>query len=82
MATAKKKTTATVTQDAADLHGKLAELRRDLGDHSRSLAANELPNPQVIKITRREIARTLTAINAERLAKKRSATTRKEQDDV
>ena len=54
---------------AVDLHAKLAELRRDLSDHTRSLAANELPNPRVITTTRRDIARTLTAINAERKGK-------------
>lgn len=48
-----------------DLHAKLADLRKDLGDARRGLAANELPNPRVIRTTRREIARTLTQINAD-----------------
>jgi ribosomal protein L29 len=47
-----------------DLQAKLAELRKELSDARRSLAANELPNPRVVNNTRREIARTLTAINA------------------
>lgn len=53
-----------------DLHATLAQLRKDLGDARRSLAANELPNPQVVKNTRREIARTLTDINAVAKTKK------------
>lgn len=57
-----------------DLHAKLAELRQELSDARRSLAANELPNPRVVTNTRREIARTLTAINA--------AKTKKEVDNA
>ena len=53
-----------------DLHATLAQLRKDLCDARRSLAANELPNPQVVKNTRREIARTLTDINAVAKSKK------------
>ncbi|MFZ2494169.1 MAG: 50S ribosomal protein L29 [Candidatus Saccharimonadales bacterium] len=47
-----------------DLHATLAQLRQDLSDARRSLAGNELPNPRVIASTRKEVARTLTAINA------------------
>lgn len=47
-----------------DLQKTLADLRKELGDARRGLSANELPNPRVITKTRREIARTLTAINA------------------
>ena len=46
------------------MHKTLADLRKDLSDARRSLSANELPNPRVVRTTRREIARTLTAINA------------------
>ena len=53
-----------------DLYATLAQLRKDLCDARRSLAANELPNPQVVKNTRREIARTLTDINAVAKSKK------------
>ncbi len=53
-----------------DLHKSLADLRKDLADARRSLAANELPNPRVVKHTRREIARTLTVINAAAKAEK------------
>lgn len=52
-----------------DLHAKLAELRKELSDARRGLAANELPNPRVVTNTRREIARTLTAINAPKTKK-------------
>lgn len=55
---------------AKDLHTTLVELRKDLSDAKRSLAANELPNPRVITSTRKAIARTLTAINAEKKEKK------------
>lgn len=61
---ATKTTTTTVVPTLKDLHAKLAELRKELSDARRSLAANELPNPRVVSNTRREIARTLTAINA------------------
>ena len=47
-----------------DLHASLATLRKELSDSRRSHAGGELPNPTVLKNTRREIARTLTAINA------------------
>ncbi len=67
----KKETTAPVEKD---LHNTLAQLRQELSDARRSLAANELPNPRVVNNTRREIARTLTAINASRkTAKKKEA---------
>ncbi|MFZ1812732.1 MAG: 50S ribosomal protein L29 [Candidatus Saccharimonadales bacterium] len=51
---------------SADLHEKLAQLRKETSDFRRALAANELPNPRVIASTRKEIARTLTSINAEK----------------
>ena len=60
---------ATKAEKTVDLHDKLAGLRKDLSDAKRSLAANELPNPRVIMQTRRDVARTLTAINAERKVK-------------
>ena len=58
---ATKKTTVPAEKD---LHASLAQLRKDLSDARRSLAGNELPNPRVIASTRKEVARTLTAINA------------------
>lgn len=66
---ATKTTTTTEVPTLKDLHAKLAELRKELGDARRSLAANELPNPRVVSNTRREIARTLTAINAVKTTK-------------
>lgn len=65
-----KKETAPVEKD---LHNSLAQLRQELSDARRSLAANELPNPRVVSNTRREIARTLTAINARRKTVKKEA---------
>ncbi len=55
-----------------DLQSKLAELRKEASDYRRALAANELPNPRVIGMTRKEIARTLTKINAEKAHKEKS----------
>ena len=52
-----------------DHHAALAQLRSELRDFRRSLAANELPNPRVITTARKEIARTLTTINAQRVKK-------------
>ncbi len=60
---ATKKTTEPTEKD---LQATLAQLRQDLSDARRSLAGNELPNPRVIASTRKEIARTLTAINAQK----------------
>ena len=71
---AKKETTPVPTEK--DLHASLATLRKELNDARRSLAANELPNPRVVTNTRREIARTLTAINA------RPKTAKKEADNA
>lgn len=65
-----KSTKAAEVPVEKDLHATLAQLRKDLCDARRSLAANELPNPQVVKNTRREIARTLTDINAVAKSKK------------
>ncbi len=60
---ATKKTTEPTEKD---LQATLAQLRQVLSDARRSLAGNELPNPRVIASTRKEIARTLTAINAQK----------------
>ena len=45
------------------LHELLAEKRAELMAAHRSLAAGELPNPRVVPMTKREIARILTVIN-------------------
>ncbi len=69
---------ATEVPAEKDLQAKLAQLRQELSDARRSLAANELPNPRVVNNTRREIARTLTAINAGKPKRK----TNKEVDNA
>ena len=70
MAEAKKTTTkktvkqANVVKSVADLEKDLAAKRRDLIEAKRSHRAGELVNPRVLSETRREIARILTAIQA------------------
>ena len=56
----------------SDLQAALVEKTRDLLDSTRSLRANELVNPQVVKATRKEIARIHTAIRATEAAQKES----------
>lgn len=63
------KETAPAKASEKDLQQTLAGLRKELSDARRSLAANELPNPRVVTKTRKEIARTLTVINAEKTKK-------------
>lgn len=46
------------------LHNELATKRSDLVQAIRGLRAGELQNPSVIRATRKDIARLLTAINA------------------
>lgn len=53
-------------------HEELKELRKELSDAHRNLASNNLANPRVIRSTRKQIARTLTAINAKRQAKEQA----------
>ncbi len=70
MAEAKKTTTkktvkqANVVKSVVDLEKDLAAKRRDLIEAKRSHKAGELVNPRVLSETRREIARILTAIQA------------------
>jgi ribosomal protein L29 len=49
------------------LHEQLAEKRTDLLEARKSLRGGELVNPRVIASYRKDIARLLTAINAEKL---------------
>lgn len=49
------------------LYATLETKQKDLLEAKRSNAAGELVNPRVITTTRKEIARTLTAIRAEQL---------------
>lgn len=51
------------------LQEQLAEKRVDLHEAKKSLAAGELVNPRVISALRKDIARLLTNINAQKEAK-------------
>ena len=71
----------TTTEPAkVDLRAQLVSLKQDLLEAVKTHRAGELPNPAVIRTTRRAIARTLTAINAEAAAAKSVA--RKEKKDA
>ena len=48
--------------DAKELTSKVAELKKQLVEQHRALAAQELPNPNVLRKTRKDIARALTAL--------------------
>lgn len=57
-----------ITQDLkklslAELEAKVSELRADLVEQKRALAARELPNPHATLITRRKLAVALTLVN-------------------
>ena len=54
----------------ADLQKALAEKQQDLLDGTRSLRANELVNPRVLGVTRKEIARIKTALRHAELESK------------
>ena len=70
MATKTTKATEVKTVDA--MQAELATKRADLVNSSRGLAAGELANPRVITVTRKEIARLLTAIRAVGTSEKES----------
>lgn len=59
---------ATVVKSIDDLHKDLAAKQQDMMDTRRSHLGGELVNPQVLKTTRKEIARLHTAIRAAELA--------------
>jgi ribosomal protein L29 len=63
----KKQSTATVEDlrklDSKELTAKVAELKKELVEQHRSNAAQELPNPGIIRKTRRQIAVALTLLN-------------------
>lgn len=63
------------TMNEKDLQLKLAELRKQLVEHHRANAANELPSAAVIAKTRKDIAKALTV-----LGQKQAATAEKEQE--
>jgi len=54
------------------LREEVAVKRTELHEAERSHAAGELVNPRVLTVTRKEIARLLTAIRAAELAEKES----------
>ena len=60
------KKAAAPAKSEKNLQEQLVEKRTDLQQARQSLAAGELVNPQVISITRKEIAQILTKINAEK----------------
>lgn len=66
-ATTKAPKKAEVTEKS--LAAQLAEKRTDLLEAKKSLAAGELVNPRVIGTLRKDIARLLTNINAQKEAK-------------
>lgn len=64
-----KTTKKTVKQTAETPQQQLATKRADLAEARKSLAAGELVNPRVIKQYKKDIARILTTINAEKESK-------------
>jgi len=66
VATPAKKSAAKPVKSEKNLQEQLVEKRTDLMQARQSLAAGELVNPQVISVTRKEIAQILTQINAEK----------------
>ena len=63
---------ATVVKSADDLKAELATKQNDLLESRRSHRGGELVNPQVLRTTRKEIARLHTAIRAAELSAKES----------
>jgi len=64
-----KTTKEAVPAKELSLSEQLASKRSDLLEAKKSLAAGELVNPRVIKSYRKDIARLLTTINAEKESK-------------
>lgn len=56
--------------DVSALQTKVAELKQQLAEHYRSLAAGELANPSVIRKIRKDIAKALTIANEKARAAK------------
>jgi ribosomal protein L29 len=54
--------------DNKALETKVAELKKELVEQHRANAAQELPNPAVIGKTRKQIARALTLLQANKQA--------------
>jgi ribosomal protein L29 len=70
--TAKKAPAKKTAKAELSLPEQLSVKRADLLELQKSHAAGELINPTVLRNTRKEIARLLTAIRAESLGKKES----------
>jgi len=64
---AKKTVKKAETVSEKSLQDQLADKRTDLLEARKSLRGGELVNPRVIPSYRKDIARLLTAINAEKL---------------
>ena len=60
------KTSELRTKTVAELHTLLAEKRTELIGNQRALAAGELPNPRVVSMNRRDIARIHTCLTEAR----------------
>lgn len=66
---AEKSTKKAAPKVEKTLHEQLIDKRADLHEAKKSLAAGELVNPRVISAYRKDIARLLTTINAEKESK-------------
>lgn len=63
---ADKNTKADPTEKNRDLAKELADKRTDLIEARKSNASGELANPKAINLMRKDIARLLTEINAQK----------------
>tara|TARA_B100002049_G_C16033202_1_gene355514 strand:- start:339 stop:551 length:213 start_codon:yes stop_codon:yes gene_type:complete len=50
------------SKSIAELESLLAEKKTELANSQRSLAASELPNPRVVRVIRKDIARINTLL--------------------
>jgi ribosomal protein L29 len=64
-----EKTTKAAPKAEKNLNEQLIEKRSDLLEAKKSLAAGELVNPRIINALKKDIARLLTTINAQKEAK-------------
>ena len=67
----KKKAKEAKAVDTRPLAEQLEEKRKEYTEAKRGLQSNELQNPRVISKTRKEIARIMTKINAEKANEKK-----------
>lgn len=71
--TSKTTKTAVVVKPLAELEKDLATKQQELADARRSHLAGDLVNPRVLTVTRKDIARLKTAINAAKAAEKKES---------